>query len=256
MKVRTLLGSALIGIFAASANASIVINEIRVDQPGADNDEYFELFGTPFESLAGLSYVVIGDTQGLGGAIESITPLSGFIPLDGFYLAVESTYTLTPPPVGGTPDLVTSMNFENSDNVTHLLVSGINPALNTGDGFGNGTASDVDLDDDGVIDATGDWDGDTIDDGAPWASILDIIALVETPGLEDLIYGPNSVGPDGTFQPGHVGRVPDGGDWAIGGFTPALGFMPDDSPGTTNVPEPGTIALLGIGCMLLLRRRS
>ncbi len=33
----------------------IVINEVRVDQTGTDNDEYFELAGAPGASLAGLT---------------------------------------------------------------------------------------------------------------------------------------------------------------------------------------------------------
>ena len=36
---------------------SVVINEIRIDQPGLDDDEYFELAGTPGTSLAGMWYV-------------------------------------------------------------------------------------------------------------------------------------------------------------------------------------------------------
>ena len=49
----------------------ITINEIRADQPGADNDEYFELIGDASASLDGLTYLVIGD-----GSTSSITPLS------------------------------------------------------------------------------------------------------------------------------------------------------------------------------------
>ena len=40
------------------------INEIRIDQPGTDNDEYFELLGEPNASLDGLTYIVIGDGVG------------------------------------------------------------------------------------------------------------------------------------------------------------------------------------------------
>ena len=35
------------------------INEVRIDQPSSDNDEYFELVGASGTLLAGLSYVVI-----------------------------------------------------------------------------------------------------------------------------------------------------------------------------------------------------
>ena len=42
---RALLASFLL-TFAAAASAQVVINEIRIDQPGPDDDEYFELSGT------------------------------------------------------------------------------------------------------------------------------------------------------------------------------------------------------------------
>ncbi|RMF85858.1 MAG: PEP-CTERM sorting domain-containing protein, partial [Planctomycetota bacterium] len=141
-----------------------------------------------------------------------------------------------------------TLNFENSDNVTHLLVTDLNPAINTGSGFGG---SDLDVDDDGIIDATGDYDGDLIDDGAPWTSIVDSIGLVETVGSGDLLYGSNLVGPDGSFVPAHVYRFPNGsGPWNIGSF--GGGF---DTPGLPNIPEPASIMLLGLGALGLIRRR-
>ena len=45
----------------ALADAPLRINEFRLEQPGADTDEYIEIAGAPAESLAGLSLVVIGD---------------------------------------------------------------------------------------------------------------------------------------------------------------------------------------------------
>ena len=73
------------------------INELRIDQPSTDNDEYFELLGTPETSLDGYTLVVLGDgAAALGsGVIESVTSLNGAtIPADGFFVVAESTFTL------------------------------------------------------------------------------------------------------------------------------------------------------------------
>ena len=43
-----------------------LINEIRIDQSGGDDDEYFELIGMPGASLDGFTYLVIGDGSGSG----------------------------------------------------------------------------------------------------------------------------------------------------------------------------------------------
>ncbi len=188
----------------------IQINEIRIDQPGGDDDEYFELIGPPGAPLDGFTYLVIGDgTAALGsGVIEAVVDLTGsVIPATGFFVAAESTFTL------GVADLTTSLNFENSDNVTHMLVCGFTGAV----------GDDLDFDDDCAMDAT------------PWVSVLDSIALVEDPAGGECNYGPVSVGPDGTFVPGHPQRCLDGGAWAVGAFDPAAG---KDTPGGPNDCSP------------------
>ncbi len=112
-----------------------------------------------------------------------------------------------------TADLVGNLNFENSDNVTHLLVQGFTAA--------NG--DDLDPNDDGVLDST------------PWTQMLDCVALIETVGTGDLTYCPLAeVGPNGSFVPAQIYRCPDGsGAWYIGKFDPA---DPNavDSPGVAN----------------------
>ncbi|MBN1976442.1 MAG: DUF11 domain-containing protein, partial [Anaerolineae bacterium] len=111
----------------------------------------------------------------------------------------ESTFSL-----GGTADLTTSLNFENSDNVTHLLVRG----------FAGASGDDLDTNDDGTLDNT------------PWSSVEDCVALLETVGSGDLTYCATTVGPDGSFVPGHAYRCSPG--WFIGQFDPAGGA---DTPG-------------------------
>ncbi len=183
----------------------VAISEIRIDQPSADNDEFFELVGPAGASLDGLTYLVIGDGTDGSGVIEGVIDLGGAaIPASDYFVAAESTFTL------GTADLVTNLNFENSDNVTHLLVQG----------FTGSNGDDLDTDDDGILDVE------------PWAALIDLIALVEEenpPASTEFHYGPPSVGPDGSYVPGLAFTCPDG--WTIGAFDPVEG---EDTPGTEN----------------------
>ncbi|HVS16403.1 MAG TPA: lamin tail domain-containing protein [Thermoanaerobaculia bacterium] len=190
------------------------LSEIRIDQTGTDNDEYFELEGTPGASLDGATYLVIGDGTGGSGVIEAAVDLDGTtIPASGFFVAAEGTFTL------GVADLVTDLNFENGDNVTHLLVSG----------FTGANGQDLDLDDDGVLDSE------------PWDQVVDCVALIATPGSGDLTYCATQVGPDGDFVPGHAFLCPAG--WQVGAFDPAVGL---DTPGAANacgVPSGGDLVI-------------
>jgi len=211
-KTRAYLPLAIVlGLVAATmptqvmaAGDGVTINEIRVDQNGTDNDEYFELSAPAGQSLAGYTYLVIGDGTGGSGVIEAVVSLDGqTIPADGFFLVSETTFTL------GTADLTVGsagLNFENTDNLTHLLVQGFTGA--------NGT--DLDTNDDGTLDST------------PWTSIVDSVAMVGTVASE-FVYSSTVVGPDGTFVPGHVYDCADG--WLIGPFDPTDG---DDTPGADN----------------------
>ncbi len=190
---------------------AVALSEIRIDQPSTDNDEYFELAGTAGTALDGLTYLVIGDGTGGSGVVEAVVDLGGqTIPASGFFVAAESTFSI------GTADLTTNLNFENSDNVTHLLVQG----------FTGANGDDLDADDDGALDTT------------PWTAIVDSVALIETVGSGDLVYSSTTVGPDGSFVPGHV-YVCEG--WQIGGFS--LGT--NDTPGGDNCAPPDPLGACG-----------
>ncbi|MEM7167339.1 MAG: hypothetical protein AAF581_17895 [Planctomycetota bacterium] len=197
------------GVLYCVSPPAVTINEIRIDDPSTDNEEYFELSGPPSAALTGISYIVIGEGTGGSGVIELVLDLSAYsIGASGFFtLGDAGGLTL------GTPDVDFGSNnlFENSDNVTHLLVAN----------FSGANGDDLDTNDDGVLDAT------------PWDE-LDRIALVEEPNpptSTEFHYGPPQIGPDFSFVPGHVYRCPDGtGPWFIGDFTPGV----NDTLGATN----------------------
>lgn len=211
-----------LAVFCCAAQA-IQINEIRVDQPSTDSDEYFELVGEPGESLDGLSYLVIGDgPEGGSGVVEMAILLDGLtVPDNGFFLAAEQTFSLK----GAIPDLVTSLNFENSDNLTHLLVSGLAEGV---------LSTDLDFEaDDGTLDTM------------PWDSVLDAVGLIESPDLSaaasEFYYGASlgftDIGPSAGFMPSHIFRSADeSSSWVMGEFDPAS-IDADDTPGESNMGE-------------------
>ncbi len=193
-----------------------VINEIRIDQAGADNDEYVELSGAP-QSLDGMWLITIGDGAGGSGVVESIVDLTGSsIGASTYFVVAEASFSI------GVADLTATLGFENGDNVTHLLVSDY-------DDIGAPLQTDLDTDDDGVLDIE------------PWTAVLDCVALVENfdiPASGDYIYCSTTVGPDGSFVPAHAERCPDSsGPFSIGLFADLM----NDTPGAENsclTPQP------------------
>ena len=138
--------------FMSWSQAQVVLNEIRTDQPGADNDEYFELAGPAGTDVSAYTLIVLGDGATGTGTIEAVVPLSGTIPADGFMLIAEDADTF-----GEAADLIADLGFENGDNVTFILV----------EGFSGANGDDLDTDDDGTLDST------------PWTSIIDAVAIIE-----------------------------------------------------------------------------
>jgi len=202
---------------AACALTGTRISEVRIDETGTDNSEYFELAGAPGTNLSDLTYIVIGDGTALqlSGVLEAIVPLTGrTMPGDGYFVCAEPTFVL------GTADYVptgaNALNFENSDNVTHMLVRGFTGTLN----------SDLDTNDDGVLDVT------------PWTEVVDSVSFVLTQAATPAAgtewwYSPNRVGPDGTFIPGHIYRCEPDQDWLIGLFNPVGGLDTAGNPNPT-----------------------
>lgn len=226
------LALAAIGLtsFATDARAQVKINEIRIDQTGTDTDEYFELSGPSLMSLSGLTYIVVGDSGSVHtcGVIEVVVHLDGYaIHADGYFAAADSAetqqltgYDARIPGTTPTPGQLGGLNFENTDNFTHMLVSG----------FTGLNGQDLDTNDDGVLDVT------------PWTSVVDAVGLSKgtTPNCsgEEYIYTTTVVGPDGGNVPGHVYRCSDTGLWKIGLFSP-LGAT--DTPGRKNLSCRGAL---------------
>ncbi len=174
----------------------LTINEIRVNQNGPDNDEYFEIVGPPGTVLADVQYIVLGDFP--TGEVEAVVDLSGLvIPPSAFLVVAQASFSL------GVADFVTPLAFENTDTVTHMLVGGFSGSL----------SDNLDPNNDGVLDVT------------PWILVFDALSIIE-PGGEELPYAtaPNCV-PGATcqeigapgFTPNHVYRCPNvSGAWQVG----------------------------------------
>lgn len=228
---RLVLSTFLLASFLITSTHThaVVINEIRVDQTGADTDEFFELSGIAGESLNSLSYLVIGDQSSNQGYIESVVNLSGYqIASDGFFLVAESGFSLT-----SSVDLFGTLNFENSDNVTHMLVSNFIGSL----------GNDIDTNDDGII------------DNNLWDSIIDSIALLASSTGGDLVYSNNSIGPVDNTAPAHVYRAVDNtGSWQAGALEAGLTDSPKaprPAEQIASVSEPSSLFLLLIGLVLV-----
>ena len=173
--------------------AAVEINELRIDEPGPDRREYFELRGIAGASLDGLSYIVIGDDDDGGcGSIEEWVSLDG-IKLDSNGFCVVGEWD-----EGIVGQVLRELNFENNDAVTHLIVRG----------FRGARGMDVDENDDGKLDRR------------PWDEILDAVSFSETaqPNCvgHEYVYSSTIVPTDGSFVAGHAYRCD--GVWRVGGF--------------------------------------
>ena len=222
------------------------ISELRVDQQGADTDEYVEIAGTPGASLAGVWILAIGDGgSDIGGVVEMAINLSAWsLGTNGYLVARESSFGTTVfggrtlSVASGATDAVIgsgdSMNLENADNVTYMLVQGFTGAVGT----------DLDTDNDGTLDAT------------PWATLLDSVAFMRS-GSKEPVYADVRVGPidlSGTSgMPPHAWRAESG--WQVGGY----GSWDLDTPGAPAQAAPAPGAITGAALFLVRpgrRRRT
>ena len=216
MRFITMMGTAALTM-TATTFAGITFSEIRT---GSYNNEYIEFKGNPGESLAGLTFLIIGDgtstpsgsTPATGtGVIEWIYKFGANdkIGSNGYLVLhnpgqnpantadTSGAWGLTVDPAATNiawsyqaDGLAANTQIEGTDNQTYMLVSGftgtdtyITRAPNSGAG-----GQDLDTNDDGVLDVT------------PWTAIIDQVALKETNGStplagQDWWYAPTAVGP-------------------------------------------------------------
>lgn len=155
-------------------SGSLRINEFNFSHTGSDTREYIEVFAGPGADLSAYRLVVIEGDSANQGTIDLVRTLgtadanglwwTGFLPQD---------------------------TLENGTQ-TLLLV----------EGFTGSVGTDLDTNNDGVLDST------------PWSAVIDSIA-VNDGGSGDLTYiSPVlTVGYDGlSFAPGGASRIPDGTD--------------------------------------------
>ena len=218
-------------VYNNTSNEIIQLIELRIDQSGTDNDEYAELSGQPGADLSSLTYIVIGDgtTTTKSGVIECIIPLTGqTMPANGLFLITNKGIAQDGIAFGKAGDLQsTAFNFENSDNVTHLIVRNFTGTL----------AQDLDTNDDGTLEFT------------PWGSVVDGLAVCNTtaaaPVTSEWWYTPVTESganvprtlPDTLYVGTMFYRCSPQGSWKMGFFDPfANGSANLDSPGAVN-PE-------------------
>ncbi|MCB0826644.1 MAG: PEP-CTERM sorting domain-containing protein [Armatimonadetes bacterium] len=256
MKKTLILG----GLLAAAASSqAVMINELVINPPGADNGgEFFELLGGANESLADMWLLVIeGDSTGAGTIDKALS-------LDAFSTGSNGLFLWRDSAAINSIDAATSVNtddfnpdIENGSN-SFLLVSG----------FTGAQGDDIDSDNDGIVDAT----------YTSLGSVVDGVG-VHDGGATDLNYLTSF-----NFNAGYGGyaRLDGTGEWFGAGLsgtvpgpftysdtffqfessaatvadlsfntTSAGGFNPELAP----VPEPATMVILAAAGLAAAARR-
>lgn len=252
---------ALVAACLGSSRAGVIINEIAVDAPGADQgQEFFELRSTTggAESLSGLHLLVIEGDSATPGAIDQVFNVGSFSTgTNGLFLWRDTVAVLSPAPDPATVVNVSDFapDLENGSN-TFVLVSGFTGALN----------QDLDTNDDGALDAT------------PWTSVVDSIGVAENDGVNNRFYLGTGFAANAAFNPDAVLRLRDGSWFAadvIGASPGPYAFDPTETedisgaavniatfdvntltPGSNNpIPEPSTVVLAGLSLLAGAARR-
>jgi MYXO-CTERM domain-containing protein len=261
MRARSMFGILAVVGLASAANAQIVLNEIYVNPGGTDDArEYVEICGPAGSTISNLWLIEIeGDGTG-AGVIDSVRNLSGLSFGSSGLLMLGEGYETSVPwgVVAGTNyynlNRGTPSTLENGS-ITFLLVSDFTGAV----------SNDLDTDNNGTFEST------------PWSSIVDGIGWAENDTGVNLFYGAG-LGPFvGSFTPDAASRYPtdtsanSAAAWWTGDIDGTAGPLAVDydqtrtaggvfpgarlTPGSKNVPAPGSLALLGLGGLVAARRR-
>jgi hypothetical protein len=164
------------GLPNQQAPAVPVINEFVLDHTGSDVNEFVEIFGSPNKDYSAYTLVEIEGDSGSAGLIDDGVFPVGTTDARGFWVTGYDP--------GGSND------FENGT-LTLLLVRN----------FTGTTATDIDLNDDGVI------------DNAQWDQIVDSVGRPDS--VSELTYSTTKLVPgfDGNaFEVGGASRIPNGAD--------------------------------------------
>ena len=201
---------------AVGATLPPVINELVANHTGSDTSEYIEVFGSADTDYSAFTVV----------EIEGDSTASGTV--DGVFIVGTTNAT------GHWSTGFLNNQLENGS-LTLLLVEGWSGAAGT----------DLDTDDDGVLDST------------PWTDLIDSVSISDG-GASDQAYSTTVLAPnfDGSpFTPGGASRIPDGvdtdaaADWLRNDFDgagiPALDPGSPDPGEAINTPEAENLAVSG-----------
>lgn len=275
---KTFVGIAALAAAAGCAFGQVRLSELLINPPGTDQGlEFIELSGTPNCSLDGLWIIEVDGDGTNGGRVNTAINLTGFsLGSNGLWLQRDTALVIDTDPF--------TAGVQGPSAGTNVRVADFAPDIQNGSGtfllvnnFTGSVGFDLDTNDDGMIDVA-----------APWSSILDGIGFVEedgtpaddfqyasqlgffgfgiTPdalggfysgdalvrGIDDLWYIFDTTGTSpGTFFADPNETTQQGAGLLVLG--PTANYL---TPGAFNVvPTPGAVALLGLGGLLVARRR-
>ncbi len=219
-----------LALFAVSASAQVLLNEVFVSHTGTDDREFIELRGPAGTSLNGYMLCVLeGDSTSSFGALDVAIDLSaGTIGASGLYTVGSANVLPAVNQIATGPGSPPDINlFENGTNTFYLIETTNVP------GVLGLIGSDMRVGGMGTV---------TLLATDPAITIRDMAALFDG-GATDVTFDGAQVFTDGTFLPAGIVRC---GDAPFGwnaqvldfDFVPTAGYI-DVSPGTAN-PNCGT----------------
>lgn len=224
-----------------NAAQAVIINEFWADDNSSDTNEFVELFGSPGESLSGLSLIVVdGDT---GGSTASSNFRRVTVQVDFTSEVLDSNGFFM---IGDGPDisvdLVLSVNSLQNASQTYALVDTL----------------DIDFDPNDTDELT----QASVD--AITANLTDAVGTTDGSSGDIVYFGAPDITSASSFAADTAQRLPNGfdtdsaSDWFEEPFFSGREITNSvATPGAVNIPEPSTLALLGL-CLtgIAVRRRS